>query len=446
MEKMPILFLIFYGIPENLVLITLSSCLYGYDIKNNFKRILLLSIAFILTVYVVRSLPIKFGLNILIQAPIFVILTVYFLKVNYKQSLLFIVTFFIIGLISENVFMPIVIYLSGQNLNSLFVNVWSRFLLAWCNLILLLLPTVFIVKQRITLMTAFQVFRDTTINTKISFMIAIVMAQAFLAGLLQMASVFEQYSVFPVAFNSELLKNMIGIALITIPIVSIFLLKRLFDLSQKEAIAATQEAFIDNINNLFVIVRGQRHDFINHVQVIYSMLKSGQREEAIKYMDNLLDEIQEINEVIKTKDPALSALLNTKSTVADRHNITFETDIDASTESLNIKSLDLVKILGNLLDNAIEAVRNQPQEFRKVKLSIKKYHNVYVFEVFNPQPVIPPEQIDKIFIGGFSTKQDARHSGLGLAVVKEITEKYNGQIGVKSTEQEGTTFTVVIPV
>jgi len=445
MEKIPMLFLLLYGIPESMVLISLSSALYGYDVKRNLIRILLLSLSFVVIIYVVRSLPIKFGLNIVIQIPFYIVLTTYFLKVTFRKSLFIILTYYIIVLLAENTLYPLIITLTGRELSTIFSNEWSRLIVGWCLLLVLLIPTVFIIKKQYTFAMAISFFKPTNLNAKITLMATIVLVQALLAGLLQMASIFEEYSVFPVAFNSETLKKIIGTALITIPIVSIFFIKRLFDLSQQEAITATQEAFLDSINNLFVTVRGQRHDFINHVQVIYSMLKANQTNEAIKYMDNLLDDIQEVNDVIKTKDPALSALLNTKAAVANRHNISFETESGTSIESLNVKSLDLVKILGNLLDNAVEAVMNQPPEFRKIKLSIKRYHNVFVFEVSNPRPVIPRDQLENIFTAGFTTKKDIGHSGLGLAIVKEIVEKYNGQIGVKSTEKEGTIFTVVIP-
>ncbi|MHB9093964.1 MAG: sensor histidine kinase [Eubacteriales bacterium] len=445
MEKMPLLILILYSIPESLILISLSSSLYGYDVKANLKRILLLSISLAVTTELVRALPIQYGENILIQIPIFVLMTAYFLKVSLKRSFIMILTGFVILNLAESSFLPIAVSITGRDLGVLLGTIWSRLIVSWCMLLALLIPTVIIIKKRFSLTSAIQFFKTTSLNTKITLIVFVVLIQALLAGILQLTTIHGESSTWPVVFKGVILQRVIGFALITIPIVSIFLLKRLFALSQQEAIIATQETFLDNINNLFVTVRGQRHDFINHVQVIYSLLKSNQTDDAVKYMDNLLDEIQEVNDMIKTKNPALSALLNTKQAMAERHNISFDTTIETSIQDINIKSLDLVKILGNLLDNAIEAVMNQPPEFRIVKLSVKKLSNMIVFEVFNPRPVILPEQFDKIFTGGFSTKKDTGHSGIGLAIVKEIAEKYNGHIGIKSSEKEGTTFTVVIP-
>lgn len=444
MEKMPFLFMVLYSIPESAVLVFLGGFLYGYDIKNNYRRILILSILLASVTVLARYFP--FGQNILVELPLFIILTSLMLRTSLKISALIISTALIINILTQNIYFSVLPRLTGITVPSILGDTWLRLCSGWGYLFLMSLLTVFIIRKKITFIKALEFFKTTRSDAKVSLLILVVLAQALLAGVLQMASIFEEHNGFTIAFNNSLLQRMIGIALITIPIISIFFLKRVFTLSQQEAIIATQETYLNNINNLFVTIRGQRHDFINHVQVMFSMLNSNQVEDALKYMSNLLDEIQEVNEVIKTKNPALSALLNTKLAVAERHNIAFSTNIEAPIEGLNIKSLDLVKILGNLLDNAFEAVLDRPVEQRVVKLSIKNYGSMMVFEVFNPRPVIPFEHLERIFEGGFSTKKDEGHSGLGLAVVKEIVEKYNGQIGVRSNEKEGTTFTVVIPM
>jgi len=443
MEKMPLLFLILYSIPESIAMTSLGGSLYGYDIRKNFKKIVTLSILLATVTLLARYLP--FGQNILFELPIFIVLTAVILRTSLKISSFIIVTTLVVNLLTMNIYFSLIPMLTNLAIPDILNSTWLRLLTGWIYLLLMSVLTLLIIKKNFTFTKAFGFFKNTTTNTKISLLIFIVLAQAFLAGVLQMASIFEEHQGFPIAFDNLVLQRLIGFALVTIPIISIFLLKRVFTLSQQEAIIATQETYLNNINNLFVTIRGQRHDFMNHVQVIYSLLKSNNSEDALKYMDNLLDDIQEVNEVIKTKDPALSALLNTKLAMAERHHIVFATNIEAPIEGLNIKALDLVKILGNLLDNAYEAVLNQPANLKNVKLSIKSYGNVIVFEVFNPSPVIPPEHLDTIFDGGFSTKRAEGHSGLGLAVVKEIVEKYDGQFGVKSNEAEGTTFTVAIP-
>jgi len=103
-----------------------------------------------------------------------------------------------------------------------------------------------------------------------------------------------------------------------------------------------------------------------------------------------------------------------------------------------------VKIFGNLIDNAFEAVANEPIEFRTVKVSLKKFSFVFVLEVVNQRPLIDPLDFDKLFEPSYTTKKN--HSGLGLAVVKQMVDQIGGEIIVKSSAEKGTSFSVVIPV
>lgn len=445
MEKMPLIYLILYSVPESVILISLSSALYGYNVKENFKRIFLLSVLLAMTTYVVRMLPIAFGVNALIELPVFILLTWYCLKISIKEALFVILTGFICIALSETLVDTIATGLIGMKLNDIFANLFQRFIYSWAVLAVLLVPTVVVIRKKISFMSAARFLNSTPVSKKVSILIVIVLIQAFLAGVLLLTYIYGDKAVWPSAFDVSTLMKIISFALIAIPVISIIILKRIFLLSQQEAIIATQEAFIDNVHNLFVTVRGQRHDFLNHVQVFYSLIKSGRQEEGCKYIEHIIGEIREVNDVIKVQDPCLSALLNTKLALAERYNIQFITNIETTIEKTSIKSLDLVKILGNLIDNAIDAVIDQPQEFKIVRISLRKVCNKNVFEVFNPRPVITPQQIEKIFKAGYSTKANSGHSGLGLSIVQEIAKKYKGEIVIKSDEENGTTFTVVIP-
>jgi len=274
-------------------------------------------------------------------------------------------------------------------------------------------------------------------------LIILIIIQAFLSVIMNLTILNQDYKLWPL-FNSTVFTRITGLFLFAVPLISIFLVKRLFTLSEQETIAETQEAFLDNINKLFVTIRGQRHDFIHHVQVMYSMLQNNQLQEAKNYMENLLGEIQSVSEVIKLKDPVLSALFNTKTAVAERLNITLNVRQETPLDGLKLKPYEVVKIFGNLIDNAFEAVANEPIEFRTVKVSLKKFSFVFVLEVVNQRPLIDPLDFDKLFEPSYTTKKN--HSGLGLAVVKQMVDQIGGEIIVKSSAEKGTSFSVVIPV
>ncbi len=444
MELMPLANLIFYSIPESIILISLSSTLYGYDVRSNFKRIFLLSVCLALTTYVVRALPIKMGVNIIIQIPIFILLTTYLLKVTFKRSTFIILTGYIIIALTESIVDPIIVHITGISLKILFGNIWSRLATGWCLLLVLLIPTVIIIKKRISLASAKYFIKNTTLNIKITLMILLVLLQALLAGLLQATSVWGKFEIWPVAISAACLQKMIGISLIAIPIISIFFLKRLFVLSEQEAATVAQEAYLDNVNDLLAAVQGQRHDFVNHIQVLHGLMQMKMYKETADYLNQLVQEAQQVKEILGVDNLAVTALLRSKQAISDAMKVTLKTEVNCSLKNLRIASFHLVKILGNLLDNAIDAAVQQTEEFRWVSLRIFRENSFIVFQVVNPRPVIPKVVIQHIFDPGFTTKT-GDHAGQGLFIVKKLVKQNGGSIDVSSSETEGTVFTVKFP-
>ncbi len=445
MEKMPILILLLYSIPESTILISLSAAIYGYKVKENFYRIVLLGTSLAIITYIVRALPeLKFGLNVLIEIPLFIILTAKYLKISFTKSFFYIFTGFIIIALLEYITYPLASLVFKMPVKEIFSNTLYRLLTGWFYLSLMIAVTVVLLKKRVSLVSATSFFYPKTRSSKVNLvLIILIIIQAFLSVIMNLTILNQDYKLWPL-FNSTVFTRITGLFLFAVPLISIFLVKRLFTLSEQETIAETQEAFLDNINKLFVTIRGQRHDFIHHVQVMYSMLQNNQLQEAKNYMENLLGEIQSVSKVIKLKDPVLSALFNTKTAVAERLNITLNVRQETPLDGLKLKPYEVVKIFGNLIDNALEAVANEPIEFRTVKVSLKKFSFVFVLEVVNQRPLIDPLDFDKLFEPSYTTKKN--HSGLGLAVVKQMVDQIGGEIIVKSSAEKGTSFSVVIPV
>ncbi len=445
MEIMPIPVLIFYSIPESLLLITLSSTLYGYDVRGNFKRIFLLSIGLALTTYIVRALPIKFGENVLIQLPIFIFLTAYFLKITIKRSLFIVFTVYVVILLVESTYVQVMVSLTGMELNLIIRNIWSRLLMSCGQLLILLIPTLFVVKKKITFASAASFVKTATLDTKITLTILLILSQAFLAGFLQSLSVWGKGPIWPVYSTGIYLQRMIGVSLIAIPIISIIFLKRLFTLSEQEATAAAQEAYLDSINDLFATVQGQRHDFINHIQVLQGLVHLKKFKETADYLNQLVGETRETNEILRVDNLAVTALLRSKQAVSIARKTPLKIEVSCSLKNLKIKPFHLVKILGNLLDNAMHAAAGQSEKRRQVSFSIFREDDFIVFQVCNPRPVIPPEILPQIFTPGFTTKEED-HAGQGLFIVKKLVTENGGLIDVSSDEIRGTRFTVKLPL
>jgi signal transduction histidine kinase len=308
----------------------------------------------------------------------------------------------------------------------------------WVHLTGIIIVSFFIYKKGVTLDRTARFFQTKTKRNKTRVLVtALILGQVVVAGVLNTYQLMNDTN-----YSTGFLVS--GLLLILTALMSGYFIRKMFLQSEQDVVLETYESFIDNINTLYTTVRGQRHDFIHHAQVLFSMITTGQPKEAEQYLAQLIGEIQEVNELIKVKNPVLNSLLNSKMAVAAGKNTKLSAVIKTNLDNCRIRPLDLVKVLGNLIDNALDAVQNQPQEYKKANVLIKEESGIHVFEVTNPRPLIPPVVISRIFETGFSTKKD--HTGLGLAVTKEIITRLGGNINVRSNPEEGTVFTVVVPV
>ena len=187
-------------------------------------------------------------------------------------------------------------------------------------------------------------------------------------------------------------------------------------------------------------LRAQRHDFMNHIQVINSLTELEDRPAALEYMDRLYTSVRSAGRSLKTASPAVNALLAAKSAACQEKNVPFLTDIHSDWKDCPVPGWEMCRILGNLIDNALDAPAGRELKTIQVALweDVKGFH----FAVENNGAPVPEEIQDSLFQRGFSTKGPGR--GMGLSIVQEILEQYGGQIDRDSTPQR-TRFHGLIP-
>lgn len=191
-------------------------------------------------------------------------------------------------------------------------------------------------------------------------------------------------------------------------------------------------------------LRGQKHDFNNHMNVVGGMIGLKKYDRALKYIYNICGKTNEIFSISKIENVEVAAILYRKVAIAENKGITVEIDISTSLEDLSINSIDLSKIFFNLLDNAIYELELSPYEEKILTVDIKEDDEKFIIIIGNSYPVLSPELFDKIFIPGYTTKKGQQH-GYGLDIIKKTVEKNKGQINVESYEGIGTLFTVFLP-
>ncbi|NRZ88938.1 sensor histidine kinase regulating citrate/malate metabolism [Clostridium beijerinckii] len=176
--------------------------------------------------------------------------------------------------------------------------------------------------------------------------------------------------------------------------------------------------------------------------MIYSLMELEEFNEARSYIEPVYKDIVRISKALKTSKPAVNALLQAKLQVAEKNNIDMELEIKSNLNNLNMEPWDFCRIIGNIIDNAIFALKQKPSNrYMLVELS-EDLKNIRL-NISNNGNCIPNEIIGKIFKEGFSTKNE-RGDGMGLAIVKEIVENFSGTVEVTSNDKR-TSFEVILP-
>ena len=201
---------------------------------------------------------------------------------------------------------------------------------------------------------------------------------------------------------------------------------------------------IDAMGQFNNTLRAQRHDFLNHLQVVYSLIEMEEYQEANDYIEQVYGKITAVSKVMKTANPAVNALLQVKVAACEKAGVPVEVSITSKWETLEntIPDWEMCKVLSNLIDNAIDAMENVPAESRRLAISLGENVKQYTFRVENTGERIPENIREHIFIPGFTTKGDGH--GMGLHIVRKTLQDREGEISVTSDEKQ-TVFSGYVP-
>ena len=183
----------------------------------------------------------------------------------------------------------------------------------------------------------------------------------------------------------------------------------------------------DEVQNIYKTMRGWRHDYHNHIQTLLALC--GDKERTKEYLLKLNDDLTTVDTVIKTGNVMVDAILNSKISLMKSKGILVNAKAIVPAE-LAVSEIDLCTIIGNLLDNAMEAVLHQPENddrFIRVFIGILK-EQLYI-SVYNSTC----GELKKRKNTYVSTKGSENH-GFGLASVDCIVKKYKGFINRQDEE------------
>lgn len=199
---------------------------------------------------------------------------------------------------------------------------------------------------------------------------------------------------------------------------------------------------LSQLEELNKTLRAQRHDFMNHLQVVYGLIELEEFKDTKDYIEKVYNDIQKVSRIMRTSNPALNALLQAKVLACEKRGIDARIDIKSQFSELKIPSWEFCRIISNLIDNAISALEHT-SDHKYIQIDLYEDIKTYYFRIKDNGSGIPDEIADKIFEAGFTTK-GARGEGMGLAIVRNILVEYGGNIRVHVDTSE-TVFEGSVP-
>jgi two-component system, CitB family, sensor kinase len=204
---------------------------------------------------------------------------------------------------------------------------------------------------------------------------------------------------------------------------------------------------LDSTRGLIDALRAQDHEHANRMHTLLGLLELEMYDEAVDFVGEVVGDHRATAEQVTEKihDPLLAAVLVGKATVAAERGVALTVTGGTPLPDRLIDPRGLVTIVGNLVDNALDAVAGTPHA--RVEVELRAEGRTAILRVRDTGPGVPPEQRELIFTEGWSTKTPPAHRerGIGLSLVRRLAERQGGSARVTEADGGGAEFTVVLP-
>ncbi|WP_175562112.1 sensor histidine kinase [Anaerocolumna xylanovorans] len=237
--------------------------------------------------------------------------------------------------------------------------------------------------------------------------------------------------VYTLNSSQETLENMVMIIfliniLLIVLILSIY--EKIVDSLQEAALKQLQQqkyeltqSYYDELSEKSTQLMSLRHDFKNHLGIIAGRLEQKDYSEALTYLEKITDATKSAGDLVITNNATISAILQSKKVECERKGIRF-TYTAAFEKIYKLTDMDFTIMLGNILDNAIEALEAKIAD-KYLTVSIAQAGTYLVIQCENPYLAKPLKKNGYLV----TSKKDKEFHGIGLLNVSEVCEKYNGE-------------------
>ena len=231
------------------------------------------------------------------------------------------------------------------------------------------------------------------------------------------------------------------LAVVLMAFVLVFNMNRQYEVEKELAKLKSEQVELlerdyTTLNNAYALNAKLFHDFHNHIGVLRQLLSHSRTEEAVRYLDELQMPVKGMADTVWTGDETVDYLINSKSVSAKENGIQYDVQVEFP-RHINLRSADLCAILGNLLDNALEAAKQVPDgQQRFIRLVIRRINQMIVIKVENSFLTAPVEQDGRLK----TSKEGNGLHGWGLKSAQTAAEKYDGTL---QTSYDGNIFRAV---
>jgi sensor histidine kinase regulating citrate/malate metabolism len=204
---------------------------------------------------------------------------------------------------------------------------------------------------------------------------------------------------------------------------------------------------LDTARGLADTLRSQTHEAANRLHTVVSLIELDRPRDALAFATDELHAAQALTDHVvgAIREPVVAALLLGKSAQADERGIELRLEEDSHVEGCPLGHRELVTVLGNLVDNAFDAVQDGPH--REVAVRLVSTPTTLALDVSDSGPGLDRARAEQAFERGWSTKRgdDDLGRGLGLALVAQVVRRHGGSVQVDRSPLGGAEFAVRIP-
>lgn len=196
-----------------------------------------------------------------------------------------------------------------------------------------------------------------------------------------------------------------------------------------------KDFYIKSMEDILETIKSQRHDLNNYLSTLYGLVYLEKFQEAKAYIGKIHNEMNNLNVIIDTNHPIITALVSIKKNKSFDNDIDMNLDIELP-KKIELDFVDLSIVIGNLLDNAIEACLLIDKDKKRI-IDFKMYIEEDVLKIEVKNTKLKSKKIEiKNITGRFTTKRDHENHGYGLGNIEFVVKEHNGNMEILNLEDE----------